>query len=166
MSTLYELTGQILELMNMAQEDDLNDEQVFKDTFEAVEGEFEDKADAYVKVIKELDDKKTALKAEIDRLSGRMEILDKNIERMQKVLENAMRVAKKPKFSTLLFSYSIDKNPPAVFIEDESKVPEIYWKAGKPKIDKTAIKKFLEKADLMGGCDWAHLTQGETLHIK
>ena len=52
MSTLYELTGQYMDLMEMAEEADPD---VLRDTLEGIEGEIEDKADNYAKVIRTLE---------------------------------------------------------------------------------------------------------------
>ena len=50
MATLYELTGEFLQLMNMLEDEDC-DEQCIMDTLESVEYEIEDKADGYAKII-------------------------------------------------------------------------------------------------------------------
>ena len=53
MSSLYQLTEQYQELLSMALDPDV-DPEALADTMEAIEGEFEDKADGYAKVMKEL----------------------------------------------------------------------------------------------------------------
>ena len=54
MSTLYEITGDYLRLLEMLEEEDNLDPQAFKDTLKGIEGEFEIKADGYARVLKEL----------------------------------------------------------------------------------------------------------------
>lgn len=53
MSALYEITGDYLRLLEMLEEEESLDQQVFKDTLEGIEGEFEIKADGYARVLKE-----------------------------------------------------------------------------------------------------------------
>ena len=52
MSTLYEITGDYLRLLEMLEEEEAIDSKTFADTLEGIEGELEDKADGYARVIK------------------------------------------------------------------------------------------------------------------
>lgn len=52
MSTLYEITGDYLRLLEMLEEEESIDPQAFNDTLEGIEGEFEIKADNYARIIK------------------------------------------------------------------------------------------------------------------
>ena len=54
MSNLYQLTNDYETVLNMLYDEDA-DEQMILDTLEAIEGEIEDKADNYAKIIKELE---------------------------------------------------------------------------------------------------------------
>ena len=49
MSSIYELTGEYLELMDMLEDEEI-DEQTIIDTLEALDGEIENKADNYAKI--------------------------------------------------------------------------------------------------------------------
>ena len=51
MSTLYQITGEYLNLLDMADEED----EAFLDTLESIQGEIEEKAESYVVVMKEMD---------------------------------------------------------------------------------------------------------------
>ena len=53
MATLYELTDEYKQLLDML-EDETVDPEILKDTLEAVDGEIEVKADGCAKLIKEL----------------------------------------------------------------------------------------------------------------
>ena len=162
MSTLYELTAQMQQLLEMAEDPDI-DEQVLADTMEGIEGEFEDKADGYAKVLAQLGAQQMALDHEIERLSARMKTIERNIKVMKDGLQQSMMVTGKTKFKTSLFSFAIAKNPASLVIDDEDAVPEAYKVPQPPKIDKKKIKE-----DLKAGAqlDWCHLTQTESLRIK
>ena len=73
MSTLYELTGDFLELLDMLEDTDI-DEQVIVDTL-SIEYEIEVKADGYAKLIKSLEGTVDATDKEIDRLRTRKKTL-------------------------------------------------------------------------------------------
>lgn len=110
MSTLYEITGDYMRLLEMFEEDEEIDEQTFKDTLESIEGEFEDKADNYAKIIRELNAESEKFKAEIKRMTARMNAISNNSERLKKHLFERMKTTKKLNFKTDLFSFGIQKN--------------------------------------------------------
>ena len=84
MATLYELTGQFLDIYNM----DLDDE-TKQDTLESIDWneDYENKVEGYVKVIKNLDADIEARKNEIDRLKKLNDADKAKKERMKATLE-------------------------------------------------------------------------------
>lgn len=162
---LYDITGQFKLLMDMA-EDETLDQQMIADTLEGVEFEFEEKAEAYAKVMKALEGNIEILDKEIDRLEHKKKTIKNNISSMKYSLENAMQATGKTKFKTTLFSFGIQKNPASVVIDDESKIPEDFLIMQEPKIDRTSIKNFLKALCENDTCEWAHLQQTESLRIR
>ena len=160
MSTLYELTGQYLALMEIAEEADPD---VLRDTLEGINGEFEDKADNCAKVIRNLEGNVEAIKAEIERLEKKKKGWENSIQSIKKDLERSMIITGKRKFKTLLFSFGIQKNTPSVNVKDASKVPAQFWKKQDPKLDRTSLKEFLKEN---GNTEYAELVQGESLRIR
>lgn len=160
MSTLYELTGQYLELMEIADEADPD---VLRDTLEAIEGEIEIKAENYAKVIKNLEGRVDILDKEIDRLKDRKSSVENSIKTIKNNLQKAMIAIDKKKFKTDLFSFNVQKNPPTVQVVDESAVPEQFWKPQAPVLNKEELKVYL-KAN--GPTEYAYLAQGESLRIR
>lgn len=161
MATLYELTEEYRQLLEMM-EDDSVDPKVLKDTLEGMDGEFEIKAENCAKVIAELGGKVDLIDREIERLKGKKGVLNNNIKRIKQQIEKAMIDTGKKKFKTDLFSFGIQKNPPAVVIDQEDQIPKEYLVAQEPKLDRTAIKQWLKENE----ADWAHLTQTESLRIR
>ena len=158
---LYEITGALLELLEMATEQEL-DQKTINDTMEVMEFEFEEKADGYAKVIKTLEGNVDSLDKEIERLTKRKNTVKNNIASIKRNLEGAMITTGKTKFKTLLFNFGIQKNPASVVIDDESQIPEEYLVAQEPKVDKTGLKNFLKDNEV----EWAHLVQTESLRIR
>lgn len=158
---LYEITGQFKELLEMASEENV-DQQMINDTLEGVEFEFEEKADAYAKVMNSLSGSVDTIDKEIKRLTDRKNTINNNIKGIKYNLEKAMLETGKKKFKTDLFSFGIRKNPPSVVIDDEDGIPDTYLIPQPPKQDKTAMKKFLKDNVV----PWAHLQQTESLRIR
>lgn len=159
MATLYELTGQFKQLLQMIEDGDYECQDI-ADTFEAIDGEIEYKADGYAKVIKEIEGNVATIKAEIDRLSNKKDVLENTIKTMKQTLENAMKVTGKTKFKTDLFSFNIQKNPARLVITGE--VPEQFLIPQEPKVDNEAIKELLKQQEL----PFAQLEQSESIRIR
>lgn len=160
--TLHELTGKYMELMEMAEEMEL-DPQTLADTFEGLEGEIHEKANGFAIIIRSLMAQATAFEAEIAWMNEKKRLAINNADKLKKELENSMKITKNTKFKTDLFSFNIQKNPPSLVIDDDSKVPEEFIKI-KKEIDKTALKKFVKENE--NGLDFAHLEQTESLRIR
>lgn len=150
-------------LLEMA-EDPTVDPVTLEGTLEAIEGEIEDKADGYAKVMRQLEHDVAGLKEEESRLNSRRKALENNIRRMKENLEDMMLATGKTKFKTELFSFGIQKNPKMVMIDDISRVPSEYLIPQDPKVDKAKIKEDLNAGKDLTGI--AHLEQMESLRIK
>ena len=163
MSTLYELNNELMELLILAEDEEV-DIEALQGSMDAVMGEVEVKADGYAKVIRQLEADKEGIKAEADRLSKRAKAIDNNIKNMKKLLQTSMELADKPKFKTELFTFNIQENPVSTVIdvEDITQIPEEYIK-NTPSINKAAIKDAILQGKEI---NFAHLEQTTSLRIK
>lgn len=163
--TLYELTNDYLNLLALA-EDPETDPDVLADTLEGLDGQLEDKADNYAKVIRQIESDVNGLKAEIERLQARKTAAQNNIDRMKANLEQMMIATDKTKFKTELFSFGIQKNPAKVVMDEPyiENVPEEYLKYKEPEIDRKKIAEDLKAGKDLEGI--AHLEQSESLRIR
>lgn len=159
--TLYELTGQFLEVNEMAENGEIDDV-TMQDTLESIECEIEVKAENYAKVIRNLESDMEALKKEEERLYERRKTIENNIKRIKKNLENCMIAVDKKKFKTDLFSFNIQKNTPSLVIDNKNSIPAEYLIQQEPKVDTVNLKKYLKEND----ADFAHLEQSESLRIR
>jgi hypothetical protein len=165
MASIYEITDDFLRIQDMMEDPEL-DPQTLADTFEAIDGELEIKAESYAKVMKNLEGDLVGIKAEIDRLTSKKKTIENNIKNMKATLQSVMEVTGKTKFKTDLFSFGIQKNAPSVVIdvEDVRDIPEDYLKFKEPEVDKTAIKAAInDGVDLTG---IAHLETKYSLRIR
>ena len=174
MSILYQLTNNYETVLNMLYDDEV-DEQMILDTLEGIEGEIEDKADGYAKIIKSLEAKVNGLSKESDRLTARKKTYENRIKWLKQNLEMCMRATGKRKFTTDLFSFNIQKNGgkrKLVVDVDVEKVPEKYRIKQPDAIDGESIREYLKENGLEGqdgslNCEFAHLEpQGESLRIR
>ena len=164
MSSIYELAGAYLQILEMMDDPDL-DPQTLADTMEGVEGELEMKAESYAKIMKNLEGDVAALKAEEERLANRRKAIENNIKNMKITLQSMMTFTGKVKFKTDLFSFGIQKNAPSVVIDtDINNLPTEFLKFKDPEPDKAKLKEALKNGeDLSGYC---HLEQSESLRIR
>lgn len=159
--TLYELTAQFSELLDMAQDGEV-DEQTLLDTMEGLDGEIEEKADGYAKVIKSLEGNVSAIDSEVKRLNDKKRVVNNNIKKMKDNLKSSMEIVGKRKFKTDLFSFNIAKNGGLQPLEIVGKIPDAYKKI--ESINDTAkIRKALADGEEL---DFAVLKErGENLRI-
>lgn len=165
MSTLYELTDEYLRFLNEVDADD----EAFIDTLESIEGEIEDKADNYAKLIKEFEAEAEKFDKESKRLADKRDAIKNKVARMKRSLEQAMIVTGKTKFKTDLFSFGIQKNTPSVVLSFDDKdaaeidkLPDRFVKVTKT-VNKTAIKDAINAGEDIG---FAHLEQSESIRIR
>lgn len=162
MSNLYELTSNYDTVLNMLYDEDI-DEQMILDTLESIEGEIEDKADNYAKIIKELEAKANARKEEAKRLTSTAKTFENRAKALKSNLFNAMKETGKTKFATNLFSFNIAKNGGKQSLTIDGEVPEEYTKTITEN-DTDKIRQALESGENL---PFAHLEpRGERLSIK
>lgn len=162
MSNLYELTNNYETLLNMLYDEDA-DEEMILDTLESIEGEIEDKADGYAKIIRELEAMRDAKKEEMYRQQDGARLLDNRINFLKQNLFNTMKQTGKTKFATNLFSFNIVKNGGKQSLTIDGEVPEEYTKT-KIENDTDKIRQALENGENL---PFAHLEpRSESLRIR
>ena len=162
MSNLYELTSNYETVLNMLYDEEIDEQMIF-DTLESIEGEIEDKADNYAKIIKELEAKQKARKEEAKRLTDSAKVFENRAKALKNNLFNAMKETGKTKFATNLFSFNIVKNGGKQALTIDGDVPEEYTKTIIEN-DTDKIRQALENGENL---PFAHLEpRGESLRIK
>ena len=152
MATLYELKGEYLALLEMAEDPD-TDAEALADTLESLNYDIEEKADAYVAVIGELNNDAAKIDAEIKRLTARKKVISGNADRIKQNLQDTMTAIGKKKIKTALHTISVAKNggkvPLVIDDIDIDDLPDIFVKVEKT-IDKNIIREYLEKGGELG----------------
>lgn len=147
MSSLYELTTEYQQLLDLGASDDPEDIQAFLDTLEGLDFEVGLKADNYAAVIKRLSGQYEVVKAEARRLSELQRAIDANIDRMKQALKDSMIAMGKDEIRTDLHQFKICKNGGKQPIEiDQEEVPDNFKKVIL-ETDSEQIRKALEAGE-------------------
>lgn len=162
--TLYELTAEQKRLLEIA-EDPETDQDIVEETMTDLKTDFSKKLNDYGIVMRELEVEIDALKSEESRLAERRKVVENNRDRMKKAVLRAMIETDQKKVSTPLFKFSVAKSPKKLIVDkDWRDIPMEFLIEQDPKINKDAIKKYLEDGNDADGI--AHFEQGENLRIK
>lgn len=157
MSTLYELTGQYLEIYNLDMDDETK-----QDTLDSIDWaeDYENKVENYVKVIKNLDADMEVRKNEIERLRKLNDADNSKKERMKEAVKESMELTGHDRVDTPLFKVSFRKSE-AVEVDDLL-LPEAY-KVATYKPDKKHLKEDLKNGlEILG----AELVERKNLSIR
>lgn len=157
--TLYELTDAMVALE--AEQNEL-DPEIFRDTFEGLDGAFEDKCDGWAKWIRGMENDIKGMKEEEARLKLRRQRLETAVAKAKSTLSDYMRIVGKTKFKTTLFNFGFRKSSHVVVL-DATKAPEWALVPQAPKISLTAIKEHIDKGEEL---NWAEVVETESLQIK
>lgn len=149
MASLYELTQNVMYLQELLENGDI-DEEVYKDSVEAmcVDGKIEN----ICKVMRNLEGKAEAYKAEIDRMTARKKTLENGIRRLKESMLQYMLQVNESKLDAGLFTVSVGKSK-SVYVWDEKMLPEQYLVPQPDKVDKTAISKALKAGEAVAGAE-------------
>ncbi len=165
MGTLYELTDAYKTVEGMLYDGE-TDEQVILDTLESIDGEIEDKADNYAKLMKNIRADVEALKVEEDRISQRRRSLENREKLLKSTLKANLEFIGKTKFKTALFTYTVAANggkAPLSITENLGDIPGKFLIPQPPKVDTEAVRELLEGKEV----EWAHLEpRGTSLRIR
>ena len=144
---LYELTGALADLSSM----DMDDEAV-KTTLECVQGDFNDKAVAIIKLSENLNADTSAIDAEIERLKARKQVILNKQKGLRDYLLHNMEAAGITKIECPLFTASLRKGVESVEIKNESLLPDEFVSVEVvTKPDKKAIKQAIQSGQEVPG---------------
>jgi hypothetical protein len=144
--------------------EDMEDVETVRDTLEAIEEAFEDKAIGICKLIRLKELETEMIDKEMERLNKRKAQLSKSSDWLRSYLQGEMERTGKDKIKTPLFNVTLANNPPSVRVLSESIIPETYKRT---KImytfDKQAIKAAIEQGQKVAGVE---LVQNKSLRLR
>lgn len=164
MASLYEITDEINELIDLLEDEEGNEAEIQKRLDELNE-DFEHKFDGYMKAYRNLEAREKAVKEEAGRLKDRADGFKKKKEKIKNALLVAMKTTGKKKIETDLFSAAIRINAPSVVVDDETLVPKEFWKPQPDKLDTKGLSAFL-KENGNKTFEYAHLECSTSIIFK
>jgi len=161
---LYELTDRYRELALLAESDELPAD-VIRDTLEGLGGDWEAKAEAVAMYIKNIEAASEAKKEASKAMAERARMLEARAKSMRQYLLLQFQLLGKTRVERPAFALVLKNNPPAVIVDDETKVPEFFKvqpPMPPPTIDKKAISAAFKAGNEVEGC---HVEQGQRVDI-
>lgn len=155
MDTLYSLTDDLRQLIDLAPSIDPEDAQCFLDTLEGVLGARDDKLDGYAAVIDTLKSQVELLDHEEVRIANRKKAVKNRIKLMKERMLESMQTTNQTKIQTDLHTFAIQKNGGKAPLIITGTVPDDFIKM-EPKTDTEKIRTALENGETF---DWAHLEE-------
>lgn len=161
--SLYEIGADFLKALDGLEVDEDTGEIMNFDAVEALNAQFEDKAESVACYIKNLTAFVADLKAEEDALAVRRKTAERRIDSVKRYLTSCMESVGKDKVETARARISFRKSV-QVQIEDEAALPAGYVTTTvTTKPDKTAIKKAIQAGQDVAG---ASLVENRNIQIK
>ena len=164
MLKLYELTESYQGIQNLLDADGV-DQESLNMALAVIETEIQAKAQNIAVIIKGLESDAEIIKAEEKRLAERRKSSENKATWMKNYLEDELNNAGLDKIKTHTFTVALQKNPPAVVINDEKAIPAKYLTVIPEQyvVDKKAIAEAIKNGQEVPG---AELKQGRSIRIR
>ena len=143
MTTLYNLSQQMVGLRNMMEDDELTFD--LTDTIDGLEGDIQLKAEGLLAYVANLSTDVQAIENEITRLKQRKDVIQNRQESLREYLRYNMAESGIDKITCPLFTITLRKATDICVIESENLIPEMFKeRVEEVRIDKMAIKRHLK----------------------
>lgn len=164
MAHLYEITENLRGLSSIDAEDE-GMALAIRDTMQAVQGEFDEKAKAVAAVILNMDSDAEAIQAEIDRLTARKKAIANRQDGIKNYLRENMEACGISKITHPLFSITLAKGREIVIIDNPSVIPdELMYVKTEMRPEKAEILRLLKEGKEVPG---AHIERSQSsIRIK
>jgi hypothetical protein len=140
--SLYEISSNYIAALEFITDPDQDiDAQTAADTLEAVEGVLDDKLLNVARYIASLDHQASGIKEAESRQADRRKAIENKAELLREYLKTHMKQTGHTKINAPDIALCLAKLPPSVQIDDETLIPDEFWRVTESKaIDKKAIK--------------------------
>lgn len=162
--TLYEIRQDYLEALEALSDPELDlPAEAIADTLEGLEGQLQEKAVNVAAFLRHLEATAEAIKEAEARMAQRRRAIENRSANLREYLKQSMLATGISRIDSPWFELAIRKNPPAVEIDDEARLPgEFKREVTTIKVDRAALKAALKDHDVPG----AHLATGTRLAIR
>ena len=155
MASLYELSAEYAGLLDAYNNAECPEEaaEILQSLMD-IHGELTDKAEAYIKIIKNIQSDVDGYKAEAKRLTAKAKAGENLIERLKGAMLDAMQMTDTPKIQTSIGKWRLQPNPYKCEVTDWTKIPQEFREPQPDKIDNAGlIKHFKATGELFDGCE-------------
>ena len=159
---LYQLEGNLMQVINLAESADEQDSKLYNDTIDSLQESIASKAVDYGKVILQLKADQKQLKEKIAKDQERLSALNSNLKKLQNTLQQGLEMAGKERIKDLDISIWFQNNPPHVEYTDANEVPEKFINHTTSIASKDVIAAIKAGEDVPG----AKLVQTRSIRIK
>ena len=166
MPSIYDIKTEFLTLWAIL-EDGLTDDKTLLDAFENATDDLKDKLENCCKYIANVKAEIKGIEEEEKRLKARREAKENALDRLKKLMQDAMDAAGQKNIPCGTFTVYIQKNPEKLIMDetDIKNIPAEYLKQQEPKIDTAKIKAALQAGD-DSVKKLGHIEQGESIRIR
>ena len=139
-------------------------EEALNNTLESFMADFEDKAENYGWILKEMERSIESLKKTKLEIEKKQKAVTNRYERTKNTMNDAMAKIGKKKLKTETWNYST-RTSKSVVVDAESvfEISDEFLRYPDPEPDKTAIKAYLQENP---DCAWAHMEEKTSLVVK
>ena len=165
MPSIYDIKTEFLTLWTIL-EDELTDDETLLGAFDTATDDLKEKLENCCKYIANVKADIKGIEEEEKRLKARREAKEHAIDRLKKLMQDALNASGNKKLPCGSFLVYVQKNPEKLVMDetDLEKIPQHYLKPQQPKIDTAKIK-----ADILSGVDVkgiGHIEQDESIRIR
>ncbi len=157
MESIFQISQRYTALMELV-EDETIDQADVNTALEQVMDDVQTKGENCIVYLHRLDSLEEAAKAEKKKMDAYIKGIQNRKKRMEAAIKNAMENMNTKTILTNRGELKLKKNPPALIIDDQAKIPAKFEKQKiEITLDKTAIKAAIKAGENVEGC---HLEQG------
>lgn len=163
MTSLYNLSSNYQNIARLLDDETMQPE-IINTALAEIKGSMIDKCANIAGLMKDLQSDIEAVKVEEKRLADRRRFTENKVRWLKGYIQEAMEQTGQDKIKTPLWTFSLQKNPPSVIIDDMGALPRRYIiETISQAPDKALLKKEIKEGQEIPG---AHLEQGVSLRIK
>lgn len=159
--TLYEIPQEYMVLQDMADDQKITVEELSA-AMKKLDDVLSNKLSAWAKVVANLDADLEILDKEIMRLQERKKNKAAKKKQMIEDMAEAMAAMDKKKVETELFTFRLKTTPEALVIDVAEDIPTEFYDPADAKLNKSRLKQFLKNSVV----EYAHLERGRSLAIS
>lgn len=164
MPSIYELKTEFDKLW-MILEEELVDDDALLGAFETAQEDLAIKLENCCKYIKNQEALIEGLKEEKKRLSAKQKSAENAIERLKKLMKDAVEASGDKKIPCGTFTVTIQKNPPKLILDVENvyDVPDEFLKYAEPEVKSKDALDAIKAGQVF---TWCHSVQEDSLRIR